>query len=266
MEHTNKLTVVKVGTSTLTHDTGKLNLKLIDELAKTLSDIHNRGDHVVLVTSGAIGVGLSKLGISERPTELPKKQAAAAVGQSELMFIYDKFFSEYGQITAQVLLTREDIDNEKRCENVKNTFHHLLSMGVIPIVNENDTVATDEIEFGDNDTLAAVVASLCGADLVILLTDIDGLYDGNPKTNPEAKRIAMVTEINDEIKGFAGQAGTNRGTGGMITKLSAAEIAMKNGIDMVIAAGNDPVLLYDIVDGKPVGTRFKGVGKSYTTY
>lgn len=261
--------VVKVGTSTLTHEGGKLNFRSFDALARVLSDVQNMGSEIILVSSGAIAVGACKLQMKERPTTLCGKQAAAAVGQCELMHLYDKFFSEYGKIVAQILLTGEDVDNSEKKQNLINTFSSLLEMGIIPIVNENDSISYAEIEarhaeheenkvFGDNDTLSAVVAVLCGADTLVLLTDIDGLYDGNPGENPEARLIREVRVIDSEIRGLAGGAGSGRGTGGMITKLQAAELAMANGIDMYIANGAKPEQLYDIVSGRPAGTLFAG--------
>lgn len=258
--------VVKVGTSTLTHKGGKLNLRSFDSLARVLSDIHNAGCEVILVSSGAIAVGAGKLLMSERPKELSLKQAAAAVGQCELMHLYDKFFGEYGKIVAQILLTGDDVERPEIKESLVNTFESLLKMGIIPVVNENDSVSSAEIEshsgehkvFGDNDTLSAVVAALTGADKLVLLSDIDGLYDANPQENPGARLIREVRLIDDEIRALAGGAGSSRGTGGMITKLQAAELATANGIDMIIASGAKPELIYDIIEGKPAGTLFAG--------
>ncbi len=258
--------VVKVGTSTLTHKGGKLNLRSFDALARVLSDIHNAGCEVILVSSGAIAVGAGKLLMDERPKELSLKQAAAAVGQCELMHLYDKFFGEYGKIVAQILLTGDDVQRLEIKGNLVNTFESLLNMGIIPVVNENDSVSSAEIEshsgehkvFGDNDTLSAVVAVLTGADKLVLLSDIDGLYDANPAENPGARLIREVRLIDDEIRSLAGGAGSSRGTGGMITKLQAAELATVNGIDMIIASGARPELLYDIIEGKPTGTLFTG--------
>lgn len=249
--------VVKVGTSTLTYDNGKLNLGRIDKLARTIADIKNRGIEVVLVSSGAIGVGVGKLGLKEKPTLTREKQAAAAVGQCELMYLYDKMFSEYGYKTGQVLLTRDVIDNTERKNNVTNTFNTLLDMHVVPVVNENDAVSIDEIVIGDNDTLSAVVATIVGADLLVILTDIDGLYDKDPRKNSDAKRISEVEQITNEIKQMAGGAGSNRGTGGMFTKVTAAEMASESGIFTVVCNGENPTILYDIIEGKDVGTLFK---------
>ena len=254
-----KTVVVKIGTSTLTYENGKLNLRRIEYLCRTLSDLQNSGRRIVLVSSGAIGVGVGKLGLARRPDETAKKQALAAVGQCELMFIYDKFFGEYHQNVAQVLLTADVTARENSRTNVVNTFSELLSMGIIPIVNENDTVAVDELEgrnFGDNDTLSAIVASLVGADALVILTDIDGLYDKNPKTCPDAKRIPLVRAITDEGRAMAGGAGSSRGTGGMATKIRAAQVAAESHIPTVILAGDDPENLYRVFEGEDIGTVF----------
>lgn len=247
--------VVKVGTSTLTYETGKLNLSRMDRLAMILSDLHNRGKEVILVSSGAIGVAVGKLGLLGKPTETRYKQAVAAVGQCELMFLYDKLFSEYNNTVAQILLTREDVSGEKRRQNTRNTFNTLLEMGIIPIVNENDTISVEEIEFGDNDTLSAIVAEFVEADLLVLFSDIDGFYDKDPHVNVDAKLIDCVTDI-QSVRSLAGGVGSNRGTGGMVTKLDAAEIATGAGIDMVITNGENIDGLYDILEGKKVGTVF----------
>ena len=251
-----KRIVVKVGTSTLTYDNGKLNLNRIEKLVRVLSDLKNRGLEVILVSSGAIGVGVGKLGLNKKPSITMEKQAAAAIGQCELMYMYDKMFSEYGYITGQVLLTKDVLDNTERKQNVTNTFITLIKMGVIPIVNENDAVSVEQIEFGDNDTLSALVATLTDAETLVIMTDIDGLHEQNPKDNPDAKLISEVVEINDEIKKIAGGAGSTRGTGGMITKIMAAEIAEKAGIQTIVCDGNDPKILYKIFDGEEVGTFF----------
>ena len=250
-----KRIVIKVGTSTLTYDTGKMNIKRIDTLARTLSDLHNSGKDIVLVSSGAVGAAMGKLGISERPSETNIKQALAAVGQCELMYLYDKLFSEYHNTVAQVLLTKDDISVPNRMNNTKSTFNTLLEMGIIPIVNENDTVSTEELEIGDNDNLSALVAELVGADLLILFSDIDGLYDSDPHTNPDAKIIPLVKNV-DDVKSLAGGAGSKRGTGGMITKLEAAKRATSAGINMIIANGNNIQALYDVFDGEELGTLF----------
>lgn len=248
--------VVKIGTSTLAHPTGHLNIRRVEALCKIMSDIKNAGHEVILVSSGAIGMGVGKLGLRERPKDIPSKQAAAAIGQCELMYTYDKLFSEYHHTVAQLLITGEDIASEKRHNNFRNTLNRLLELGAMPIINENDTVATDEIVIGDNDTLAAIVAQSVGAELLILLSDIDGLYTADPHTNPDAVLLHRITKIDDEIRALAGVSSTNQGTGGMITKLQAAEICLGCGCDMVIANGNNPANLYDILDGKQVGTTF----------
>ena len=255
-----EIIVVKVGTSTLTYENGKLNLKRIEMLCRTLSDLQNSGKKIVLVSSGAIGVGVGKLGLSSKPNETSKKQAAAAVGQCELMFIYDKFFSEYNQTVAQILLTGDVVLNENKLQNVQNTFRELLAMNVIPIVNENDTVETAELEgsnIGDNDTLSAIVACCIDAHVLIILSDIDGLFDSNPKENPNAKIINTVENITPEILQIAGGAGSNRGTGGMITKIKAAKLTTEKGIFCAIANGNDTENIYKILNGVTIGTVFK---------
>ena len=248
--------VVKIGTSTLAHPTGHLNIRRVEELCKILSDIKNAGHEVILVSSGAIGMGVGKLGLRERPKDIPTKQAAAAVGQCELMYTYDKLFSEYHHTVAQLLITGDDTKNAYRHQNFTNTLNRLLQLGALPIINENDTVATDEIVIGDNDTLAAIVAKSVRADLLILLSDIDGLYTADPHTHPEAVLLHKVTAIDDSIRELAGVSSTTQGTGGMVTKLQAAEICLGCGCDMVIANGNNPANLYAILDGKDVGTRF----------
>lgn len=250
--------VVKVGTSTLTHSTGMLNIRRVEQLCKVLSDLKNAGHEIVLVSSGAIGMGVGKLGLRQRPQDIPGKQAAAAVGQCELMYIYDKLFSDYHHTVAQILLTGSDISNPQRRENFHNTLFRLLELGALPIINENDTIATDEIVIGDNDTLAAIVAVSAGAELLILLSDIDGLYTADPHTAPEAQLISHVTELTPELMELAGSSGSQLGTGGMTTKLQAAQRANAAGIDMVIANGREPELLYAILEGKQVGTRFQG--------
>ena len=252
----NKRIVVKVGTSTLTYDTGKINLRRIDDLARVLSDLRNCGYEIILVSSGAIGVAMGKLGYSEKPSDTKVKQSLAAVGQCELMALYDRMFSEYHNTVAQILLTRSDIEIEKRKQHTKDTFNTLLEMGIIPIVNENDTVSVEEIEIGDNDSLSAIVATVVDADLLVLFSDIDGLFDSDPKLNPDAKLISKVTDIADVDKS-AGEAGSKVGTGGMITKLEAAKIANNAGISMLITNGNNIDSLYDIINGEKVGTLFK---------
>lgn len=248
--------VIKVGTSTLTHPTGWQNIRMIERLCRVLSDLKNAGHEIILVSSGAIGMGVGKLSLSERPKDIPTKQAAAAVGQCELMYTYDKLFSEYHHTVAQILLTASDIDCENRRENFHNTLSRLLELGAIPVINENDTVATDEIVIGDNDTLAAMTAVSVSADLLVLLSDIDGLYTANPRTDANARLISMVNEITPEILSLAEGKGSELSTGGMTTKLRAASTCMASGVDMIIANGGNPELLYDIADGKPIGTRF----------
>lgn len=252
--------VVKVGTSTLTYENGKVNLRRLERLCRTLSDLQNAGRKLVLVSSGAIGVGMGKLGLSQRPEETEKKQALAAIGQCELMFLYDKFFGEYNHTVAQVLLTGEDVHSEQRSRNMRNTIFRLLELGALPVINENDTVATDEVgvenTIGENDTLSAIVAAAVHADLLILLSDIDGLYDGDPHRDPAAHLIPTVPCLDEHIMALGGGSGSALGTGGMATKLKAARIVTEAGCEMVIANGAKPALLYDIVAGKPVGTRF----------
>ena len=253
--------VVKVGTSTLTGESGEPNFRTIDKLAQVLSTLHNEGHQVVLVSSGAIAVGVNKMRLPVKPQNVCMKQAAAAVGQCELMHIYDKCFGEYGNIIGQILLTAEDIAVKEKRRNLRNTFEALLEAGMIPIVNENDSVSHAEIEsdkkiFGDNDMLSAIVAKLCEANRLIILSDIEGLYDGNPKVNPDAKLVHRVEQITDELKNAAAGSGSNRGTGGMITKLEAAEYATTHGMDMHIALGNDPENIYRIMEKEPIGTYF----------
>lgn len=262
MNQTKQRIVVKAGTSTLTHDSGSLDLRSMERLVRVLSDLRGMGYEIILVTSGAIAVGTAKLGLPERPRELRMKQAAAAVGQCRMMHIYDKLFSEYNRSVAQILLTGDDVETPGRAEHLRSTFSALLQMGVIPVVNENDSVSSAEIEtghhkvLGDNDTLSAIVAELCQADLLVLISDIDGLYDADPKTHPEAKLLHQVSALTPEILEMAGGAGTWRGTGGMVTKLSAARIAMAAGCDMVITNGKHLEQLYDIAEGRDIGTRF----------
>lgn len=255
-----KRIVVKVGTSTLTYDNGNINLTRIEKLTRILSDMMNSGKEVVLVTSGAIGVGVSKLKLKKKPSSIREKQAVAAVGQCELMHIYSKFFGEYSHIVGQVLLTRDVVEDDHIRENVCNTFETLLENGIIPIVNENDTVAIDEIEnivrFGDNDNLSAIVSGLVKADLLIILSDIDGFYDSDPRKNPNSKLIKQIDEITPELEGCAGGAGSTLGTGGMVTKLIAAKIATSLGVHMILANGKEPEILLNIINGEEVGTLF----------
>ncbi len=250
-----KRIIVKIGSSSLTHKNGKLNLSRIDKLAMVLSDLANQGKEVVLVSSGAICTGMSRLGLEKKPEDIAVKQAMAAVGQGMLLHIYEKFFAEYGRIVAQILITKEDIKCEERNTNAKNTFNSLLGYGVIPIVNENDTIATHEIKIGDNDMLSAYVAKLTYADLLIILSDVDGLYDRDPKEDG-AQIIHEVNCIDCEIEEHAKGAGTRFGTGGMKTKINAAKLAMDSNIVTVIANGNDPSIIYDIISGKRKGTIF----------
>lgn len=251
-----KRIVVKVGSSTLTYENGALNIRRVEQLIKVLADIKNSGHELVFVSSGAQAVGVGKVGLREKPADMPGKQAVSAIGQCELMYIYDKLFSEYNHVTGQILLTREDVDHTARKENLHNTFTRMLEMKAIPIVNENDPVSTEEIEFGDNDTLSAIVAALVDADLLILLSDIEGLYDSNPRENAQAKLIAQVDQITAEIEEAATGAGSARGTGGMVTKLSAARIANASGVDMVIMNGAAPKKLYQLLEGQEIGTYF----------
>ncbi len=248
--------VIKIGTSSLTFPNGKLNLRRIEHITNVVATLQAQGKQIVLVSSGSIAVGVGKLGKKKRPNTIPGKQAMAAIGQAILAKIYRKFFSEHNINIGQVLLTYDVITNKEKHRNAENTFAKLLEMGVVPIVNENDTVATDEIEIGDNDTLSAMVACICKADLLIILSDIDGFFDKDPRKNPAAKRIAIITEVNDEISNAAGSAGTSFGTGGMSTKISAVKICQKDNIDTIIANGDKPEILYDIFDGKDIGTLF----------
>lgn len=252
-----KRVVVKIGTSTLTYDNGKVNIRKFDQIARVISDINNSGREVILVSSGAGGVAMGKLGYSEKPKDIRRKQAFAAVGQCELMYMYDKMFSDYNCTVAQILLTKDDIDVQKRRNNMQNTFGALLEMNIIPIVNENDTVSTEEIEFGDNDILSAYVAELVDADLLVLFSDIDGLYDKDPHKNSDAKLISLVEDA-ENTECDIGGAGSNRGTGGMKSKIRAAVEANNAGIDMIITNGKNITSLYEILEGKPVGTLFVG--------
>jgi len=248
--------VVKIGTSTLTHHTGHLNIRRVEDLCKVISDIKNAGHEIIIVSSGAIGMGVGKLGLRERPTDIPTKQAAAAVGQCELMYIYDKLFSAYNHTVAQLLITGDEVENTKRHTNFSNTLNRLLALSAIPIINENDTVATKEIVIGDNDTLAAIVSETICADLLILLSDIDGLYTADPHSDSSATLIKKIRVIDDSVIALAGGATSQQGTGGMVTKLQAAKICLRCGCDMVIANGNDPNNLYRILNGEQIGTTF----------
>ena len=253
--------VFKIGTSTLTNEEGKSNLRRMEKLALVLSDLQNMGNEIVLVSSGAIAVGANKMRLSERPTSMRMKQAAAAVGQCENMFLYDKFFGYFDKTVGQILLNAEDITQEEKKENLSNTFEALLEKNIIPIVNENDSVSYTEIEseeklFSDNDVLSAVVAILCKADLLVILSDIDGFFDKDPRFYKDAQLLNRIDEITDEVYKLAGGAGSRRGTGGMKTKLQAAELATSQGIGTLVMNGKDLDKLYDIVDGKKIGTLF----------
>ena len=248
--------VIKVGTSTLAHSTGNINIRHVEELCKVMSDLKNAGHEIILVSSGAIGMGVGKLSLKEKPQDMPTKQAAAAVGQCELMYTYDKLFSEYNHTVAQILLTGLDLEDTERYHNIQNTMNRLLELNVLPIINENDTVSTHEIAVGDNDTLGAIVAVSMKADLLVLLSDIDGLYTADPHKSENAELISVVEEITPEIEALGGGKGSSLGTGGMVTKLNAAKLCMSKGTDMVIANGANPSVLYDIVDGEKIGTKF----------
>jgi len=250
--------VIKLGTSTLTHGTGKLNIRRVELLCKVMSDLKNAGHELVLVSSGAIAMGIGKLNMTRKPTDIPTKQALAAVGQCELMYIYDKLFSEYHHTVAQVLLTGADVEDPQRRMNFQNTLFRLLELGALPVINENDTVATAEIAVGDNDTLGAIAAVNAHADLLVLMSDIEGLYTGDPRRDPSAELIREVRAITPDILALAGDAGSALGTGGMVTKLRAAQMCMEAGCDMIITNGARPEDLYKIADGKSIGTRFYG--------
>lgn len=251
--------VVKLGTSTLTHTTGKLNIRRVELLCKVMSDLKNAGHELILVSSGAIAMGVGKMNLTEKPEDIPSKQALAAVGQCELMYIYDKLFSEYHHTVAQMLLTGEDTKDAQRRKNFQNTLFRLLEMGALPVINENDTVATAEISVGDNDTLGAIVAVNAHADLLVLMSDIEGLYSADPRKDPSARLIPDVRELTPELMALAGDAGSALGTGGMVTKLKAAGLCMAAGCDMIITNGQRPQDLYRIAEGESVGTRFYGV-------
>ncbi len=256
-----KRIVIKVGTSTLTYENGRPHLRRIDQLAKVIADLKNSGRQVVLVSSGAIAVGINRLGLAERPKDTRGKQAAAAVGQCDLMALYDRAFAEYGYVTAQILLNRDVIEYPERKANAINTIEALLELGAVPIINENDSISVEEILFGDNDNLSAIVASLSNAQGLIILTDIDGYYDRDPRSDPSARLIAKVDCVTEEMLASAGGTGSNRGTGGMRTKLEAAKYCLERGMSMAILAGDQPARLYDLFDGRAVGTVFEG-GKS----
>ncbi len=248
--------VVKIGSNTLTHATGNLDLRRMELLVRILSDFKNRGHEVVLVSSGAVAAGISRLNLGRRPESTEEKQALAAIGQAALMQVYEQFFATYGHTVGQMLMTKDIIDNDIRRTNAKNTFRELLKLGCVPIVNENDPISVEELKFGGNDTLSAYVALVCGADILINMSDIDGLYDCDPRKNPSAKLIDRVDIIDDTVISYAGGAGTDRGTGGMITKIKAAQLVTDAGIPMLIVNGKNPEVLYAISDGKHVGTYF----------
>ena len=249
--------VIKLGTSTLTHDSGNLNIRRVRELCTVLSDLKNAGNEIIMVSSGAIAMGVGKLPLTERPSDIPGKQAAAAVGQCELMYIYDKLFGEYNHVVGQLLLTADDVVNDMRHANFSNTLNRLLEMGAIPIINENDTISIDEIALGDNDTLGAIVAKSVQADLLVILTDCDGLYTADPRKDLDAKLIPKVEAVTPELMTLGGGSGTKRETGGMATKISAAKMATDAGINTIVINGNQPKALYDIMEGKPyTGTLF----------
>lgn len=252
-----KRVVIKVGTSTLTYENGKPNLRRIEKLSRIICDLKNSGIEVILVSSGAIAVGRSRLGLTDKPTSTRMKQAVSAVGQCDLMSFYDRFLSEYGYVAAQILLTRDVVEHEERKRNVTNTLESILEMGAVPIINENDSVSIEEIEFGDNDRLSAIVAVLSKADGLIILTDIDGLYDSDPRENPDARLIAEVAEITAEMLKGASGAGTSRGTGGMRTKLEAAAMSVENGIEVAIISGKRIERIYDLLNGSSIGTIFR---------
>lgn len=256
-----KRIVIKIGTSTITHDeTGALDLVKMEKLVRLLTDLRNQGKEVVVVSSGAIGVGRKAMGIKKKPTKMSVKQACAAIGQARLMMVYQKLFGEYNQVTAQVLMTKYTMINDISRKNAQNTFRELLGMGVIPIVNENDTVSTDEMEygnFGDNDTLSAIVAALIGADLLILLSDIDGLYTDDPNVNPEAEFVECVEVIDEKLENMGKGVTSSVGTGGMATKIAAAKIANASGTDMIIANGEEIGVIHHIMQGENIGTIFK---------
>ena len=261
MNHRNKLKnkhkiVVKIGTSLLTFDNGKINISRIEKLVRALADLQNSGKQVILVSSGAVGVGVGILGLQERPKDLDKKQALAAIGQVGLMRLYQEIFEEYNINIAQVLLTRDGVENPKRRNNARNTFNALIEMGIVPIVNENDTVSTDEIEFGDNDTLSAVVATLIDADLLLILTNTDGVYTSDPNTDEFARKVSKVINASADLKDVDLTGASKMGSGGMITKVAAAEMCKDHNVDVIIADGSDPLKIADILDGKDIGTFF----------
>lgn len=261
MEQNKKRIVVKVGTSTLAYKTGKTNIRRLKQLVVVLSDLMNAGHEVVLVSSGAIGIGVGKMGLTSRPKDTEGRQAAAAVGQCELMFMYDREFNEFGHTVGQLLITKSDVDDSERRKNLINTFNKLFEYGAIPIINENDSVAVDEIVYGDNDSLSAIVATLIKADVLVILTDTDGLFDKDPSMNKDAKLIEVVENITEDIEKLAGGSVSGLGTGGMLTKIYAAKTATKAGIDTFIMNGDEPNNIYAVIDGTKKGTLFKAVKK-----
>jgi len=251
-----KRIVVKIGTSSLSFENGRINFHRIEKLAEVLSTLRKKGIQVVLVTSGAIGVGAARIGMTQKPRELNLKQALAAIGQAELMKMYQKFFEEHNQLVAQVLLTKDVVTIHRRNQHARRTLDRLLDMGIIPIINENDTIATYEIEFGDNDSLSAIVATLIEADLLVILSDIDGLYSADPRMETSAEIIHSVFEITPELEQLASGAGSSFSTGGMVTKIAAAKMCMQAGLDCIITNGSEPAVIFDILEGKKVGTHF----------
>ena len=251
-----KRIVVKIGSSSLTHAGGKLNLLRIEKLARVMTDLHNSGKEMILVSSGAIATGAGKMGLDKKPSDKIKKQALAAIGQAELIKIYDKFFEEYNKTVAQVLLTKDGIENSLRRKNARNTLNELISMGIIPVINENDTVSTDEIEFGDNDRLSATVATLIGAELLIILSDIDGMFTSDPAKNDRAELISKVVNMEEDIEKYVFSRDSSFGTGGMHSKIAAARHCVEHEVDMIITNGSDPTIIYDVLEGKDVGTFF----------
>jgi len=250
--------VVKIGSSTLTHSTGRLNIKRIEALVSAISDIKNSGREVVLVSSGAVSAGVARLNLDPYPTTAEEKQAVAAVGQADLIKLYERLFSSFGHTIGQILMTKDVVDNESRLKQAKNTFFRLLEMGCVPVVNENDSISIEEIKFGGNDTLSSYVAIVCEAELIINMSDVDGLYTKDPNKFDDAELVSRIDEIDDKIRSYAGGAGSNRGTGGMITKIKAAQIAAGEGIPTLIINGNNPASLYNIMEGEKIGTYFAG--------
>ena len=251
-----KKIVVKVGTSTLAYDNGKINLQRMEKLVRVLADLHNSGREVILVSSGAVGMGVGMIGLDEKPTDLVKKQALAAIGQVGLLRLYQKFFDDYNLTVAQVLLTKDGIENSLRRKNARNTINELVDMGIIPVVNENDTVITDEIEFGDNDTLSAAVATLIHADLLLILTNTDGVFTADPHIHHSAQKVPKVMNDSDDLKDVDLEGSSKLGSGGMASKIAAAELCREHNVDVVIADGSEPGTIMDVLDGKDLGTFF----------